>query len=591
MSSTATKSLLALCTVAAALSATHFTSPQEADACGCFVPPDPTVPIVQAGERILFARENGIITSHVQVQYAGPAEEFGWLLPLPSIPEMELGTDETFAQLIAQTQPTYRLDRQYNGDCPFDPFRNGGFGGGAGSPDSASEGDDGGGDGTPLVLRDAIGPYDFAVLKADDKQDMLDWLDENGFFVPAGTDNAVDPYIRPGAYFLALKLLSGEDTGDLQPVVINYESDLPMIPIILTSVAADPDMGVQVWVLGEDRAIPRNYNHTKINDAALDWLNAGANYVDVVTDAVDEIEGHHSFITEYAGTSGVMVDILDYQGRFGNLGELATKDTVVDYVQYMNDTGFALFTNSQFGFSPQYSSQVLNVLQKHFPMPQALIDEEIAPADYYWNIYYYLVYDREENPEKYADLDEDFDPTLVTDELRERFVEPTLKAGELFRNNPYLSRMFTTLSPNEMTKDPVFSFSPDLPEVSNVHTGTLTYYCNLVADPRLDNTPAILETEQGFELVFSDGTGESSIGALDANNFYTEIDMPQSHFQEVLYEEGEAEVVIDNTKAIAKALADARDGGSGGCSVGGKNNGAGALFLLLALVALRRKRD
>jgi hypothetical protein len=32
---------------------------RPADACGCFTPPDPTVPLVQAGERILFAVDQG----------------------------------------------------------------------------------------------------------------------------------------------------------------------------------------------------------------------------------------------------------------------------------------------------------------------------------------------------------------------------------------------------------------------------------------------------------------------------------------------------------------------------------------------------
>src|SRR5262245_57816670 len=77
---------------------------RDAEACGCFVPPDPTVPIVQAGERILFATENGTITAHIQIQYAGSRDEFGWLLPLPSVPVLELGTDELFTTLINNTQ-------------------------------------------------------------------------------------------------------------------------------------------------------------------------------------------------------------------------------------------------------------------------------------------------------------------------------------------------------------------------------------------------------------------------------------------------------------------------------------------------------
>ena len=34
-----------------------------AEACGCFAPPNPTVPVVQAGERILFAMKDGVVTA------------------------------------------------------------------------------------------------------------------------------------------------------------------------------------------------------------------------------------------------------------------------------------------------------------------------------------------------------------------------------------------------------------------------------------------------------------------------------------------------------------------------------------------------
>ncbi len=580
------KTLLAITLTGLVAGGVHLSAPNEAEACGCFVPPDPSVPIVQAGERILFGMQNGIVTSHIQVQYSGAAEEFGWLLPMPSIPEMELGTDELFAQLIANTQPKYRLDREYRGDCPFDPFRNGGFGGQSPS-DSSSEGDPGSDEGSPLVLRDSIGPYDFAVLRADEKQPMLDWLSENGFFVPAGTDDVVGPYIQPGAYFLALKLLKGNDVGDLQPVVLKYQSDLPMIPIILTSVAADPDMGVQVWVLGDDRAIPRNYHHTKINDAAIDWINAGENYVDVVTAAVDESEGHHAFVTEYAGNSNVMLNILDYQGRFGNVAELAAKTEAVDFVQHINNSGFALFSGGgPNGFSPTYPSQVLNILQAHLPVPKLLLDEGITAADYFWNFTYYVGSYQEQFPEKFLDLDLEFSAQEVATQLDERVVAPTLAAGQMFRDHDYLSRLFTTLSPNEMTKDPVFSFNPDLPEVSNIHTGTITYYCQLLADPTIQTAPAVLYTEQGFKLVYSNGTGEA-----DAVNPYTEVVMPQSQYQEVLREEGDAEVVLDNTDLINAALASERGANSGGCSVGGSSSAAGLWLLALGLLALRRRRE
>ena len=124
---------------------------------------------------------------------------------------------------------------------------------------------------TPLVLQSSVGPYEFAVLKADSLADMQKWLQDNRYAVPTTSDAAVGPYIRPGAGFLALKLKADASSGSIQPVVLRC----PTIP--------DPDqpdfgqtvtnMGVQVWVLGNSRAIPRNYYHAVINDAQLDLLN------------------------------------------------------------------------------------------------------------------------------------------------------------------------------------------------------------------------------------------------------------------------------------------------------------------------------
>ncbi len=553
----------------------------DADACGCFAPPDPSVPIVQAGENILFGVENGVVTMHIQVQYSGPAEEFGWLLPLPSLPEMELGVDELFAQLIVTTQPKYVLIPEYRGDCSFDPSRGGGGPGLAGATDSDGEGalpDD---PGSPLVLEDSVGPYDYAVLRADSKQPMLDWLAQNGYFIPAGTDDVIDPYINPGAYFLALKLQKGNDLGDLQPVVLKYQSDLPMIPIILTSVAAEPDMGIQVWVVGDSRAIPRNYYHTTINDAQIDWINFGANYVDVVTRAADEADGHRTFVTEYAGTSDVMVDVLDPSWRFGDLDYLATVADAVDYVNYLNSNGYPIQQQLP-PFGLQYSSQMIAILQRHLPMPEKLETElEITPNDYYSSFYYYITYHRVDFPEYYTDLDLTFDPVEMTAEIEERFVEPSRQAGEMFRTHPYMTRMFTTLSPEEMTRDPVFSFNPDLAEYSNSHNGRIIYYCD-GSTTEQGETPVRIITEAGFELNLPKGT--------DQNPWANSPVMPDSHYISIVREEGGEEVVVDNTDVIVAALEGEK---TGGCSIG-QGRSTLPLWLsvvgLVAIALLRRRR-
>ena len=550
----------------------------RAHACGCFAPPDPSVPIVQSGERILFSMEDGLVTSHIQIQYSGEAEEFAWLVPLPAEPVLELSTDELFTQIITTTQPKYRLIREYKGFCTFDPARNTNLGGGDSSAPPAAPGSpesDG-----PLVLRDTVGPYDYAVLRADSKQPMLDWLNQEEFFVPAGTDEAVDPYIREGGFFLALKLRKGNSVGDLQPVVVKYRSEMPMIPIVLTSVAADPDMPILVWVLGQSRAIPRNYYHTHINDALIDWLNAGANYIDVVTRAVDEANRHQSFVTEYAGTSEIMRGVLDWDGRFGDLEQLAQITDPVGYVGYLQSNGYTTPGSGGPFFGFQFSSQMTSILERHLPVPAEILERGVAPGEFYISFEYYLTEYSIEYPDQYEVLYADFDPALLTAEIAERIVVPTRAAGQLFRDNPYMTRLFTTLSPDEMTRDPVFSFNPDLPEVSNIHEARLTYQCGAYSDDR-GTTPARLVTEQGWLLRMPDG---------EDNYDWLGVTMPASESTEVLREEGAPEVVGDNHGNIDAAIEEYR---GGGCSVapGAGAGGLSSLLLVgLALGWMRRRR-
>lgn len=537
--------------------------PSEAEACGCFAPPDPTVPIVQAGERIVFAQDGNQVVAHIQIQAQGDAGEFGWLLPLPSVPEMQLGTEELFALIQQTTQPRYRLTRVGDDNCLF-PL---GGGIGRGSPSAGFENNDGsmGPSDSPLVLEDSIGPYDFAVLKADRRDEMLAWLAENRYFIPTGTEDVVGPYIRPGAYFLALKLRKGNDLADIQPVVLRYTSDLPMIPIILTSVAATPDMGVQVWVLGEHRAIPRNYHHTVLNEEHINWFDAGSNYPELVVAATNEAPDGQSFITEYAGPTTPMLDRLDWSGRFGDRVSLAQAEDVYALAQDLSGRGF-----------PDASS-FRNLLAKYYPYPARLESEGVLEEDFYRNVGYWLGYFRDQRPELFEGYAPEFEPEALVDELWERIVVPTLDAGALFRHHSKMTRMLTTLSPEEMTRDPVFSFNPDLPDVSQEHQATFTYQCGGFQDGP-GNTPGVLELADGRRIYVMQPDTYSGRAPERA---------PYSRRIETLREEGPAVVEIDNEDLMPLDS-------SGGCTCAAPRTHPSLGLLLgmvgVALFGYRRRR-
>jgi MYXO-CTERM domain-containing protein len=331
-------------------------------------------------------------------------------------------------------------------------------------------------------------------------------------------------------------------------------------------------MGIQVWMLGPGRAIPRNYYHTVINDAKIDWLGYGKNYNDVIIAATKEAEGRHTFVTEFAGSSSRMQGLLNGSGRFGNQTDLAAQTTDIAFVGYMLQHSYPL------------TAQTVAVLQKYIPVPAI---PNITPAQFYSNISYYLGTSyRAQNPSQFTGWTENFQPAMMAQDLQDRVVGPTLAAGALFDQQPYLTRLYTTLSPENMNKDPVFSFNVGLPDYSNAHNATLTYHCNLLGtNDNQSTTPATLVTESGWAIDFPGGTG--SLGGT-----YRAPAGPSSQRIEILREQGAPEVVTDNTSRISNAL----DAG-GGCGVGvgggrASRNVVGAIGLvaLAALMKMRRKR-
>jgi hypothetical protein len=549
-------------------------------ACGCFTMPSVATPVVQAGERILFAHDGQNVIAYIQIQYSGNADQFGWLVPLPSVPTLQLGTDEMFTVLGNVTQPQYQLTttNQFcgGGSSSSTSSTSSGIGCGADDTAGAEAAYDLGmraasdmGSMNPVVVQASVGPFDYAVLKADDQSEMQQWLMDNGYFVPDATGTAVAPYIHTGAFFLALKLRAGQTAGDIVPIILSYPSDLPMIPITLTSVGAVPNMGVMVFVLGSARAIPRNYHHTVIDDMPV-WL--GAPYQSVVNRAMQDAPGHHSFITEYAGGSSIMSGQLYYAGRFGDLTQLAAITDPASYISFLRQYNYT------------FDSTLFALLERFLPMPAQAVTDGVTESEYYGQYEYY-------SSHYSVDFDggappTSFDSAGLTAAIDMRIVEPTKSTQALFDGNPYLTRLYSTISPEDMNLDPVFSSNPDLPEVSLIHSATITYPCS--GDPWLS-------TGDGFEVQYQGGVAP----------YYASL--PSTLRLETLREAGPPQVEVDNTASIKAQLGPVSHGssqstmsssppshGSTGCecdfSPRTRNQVGTGMFVIVALALIRRRR-
>ncbi len=465
-----------------------------ARACGGFF--CTTFPMNQVAENILFVQGEGTVTTHVQLLYSGAASDFAWILPLPSVPELAVSHNDIFTRLQWATQPFFQLNFEED-DCgfPIMVLRD------AVPTDLAEEG-------VEVVLQEQVGPYDTAVITSEDPQAIVDWLVDNGYQLGALGVPLLTPYVEDDFYFLALKLAADQEVGDLQPIAMTYAAERPGIPIRLTAVATVPDLGVRAWVLADHRAIPENYLHVKINEALIDWWSGGFNYPEVVTQAADEAGGQ-AFVTDYAGPSSIVGDF--FFGEF-DLETLRGKSHPADFLDEALGQGFPRDTQMQ------------TLIRRHIPMPAAVLEEGVlevvfggdreaydkakeegwlqdtAERSFYNNM---RAYDRWT-----ADLD--FDAAAFAADLERIVVEPLEGLEQVFADKPYLTRLYTTLSADEMTVDPMFDYNPDLPTVDNIRSADARWDCGGSADTPLDKWELVVTLADGREVrstPFADGGG------------------------------------------------------------------------------------
>ena len=475
----------------------HLCAPR-ASACGGFFCSNS--PMNQVAENILFIQGEGTVTTHVQLQYSGSASDFAWILPVPSVPELAISHNQIFNQLQWTTQPGFQLNFQDDAGCGFPPlFR---------TLDGVAEATTDETGGVEVVAREEVGPYDTAVITSEDPQAIVNWLVDNGYQLGDLGIDLLIPYVDKGSYFLALRLAADREVGDLQPIALTYAGDELCIPIRLTAVATAPDLGVIAWILGEHRAIPRNYLHVQINEALIDWFNGGFNYPEVVTQAANEAGGQ-AFVTDYAGSSKVVSNF--FFGEF-DLAALRQQQHPADFLSAALRQGF-----------PR-DAQMQTLIRRHIPMPEVVVTagvlevvfggdreayEEMHEAGLLQDLAERSFYNDLRAYDRYIE-DLAFDPKAFADDLQSIVVEPLQGVWQHFAEKPYLTRLYTTLSADEMTLDPIFGYNPDLPEVPNLRFADARWECTDPENTPLEEWELVIALGDGREIrtkPFADGAG------------------------------------------------------------------------------------
>ena len=447
---------VAVATATILLASTLSTTSKPLQACGGFF--CQTAPINQAGEQIVFRQEGDEITAMVRILYSGSAEEFSWVVPVPNTPEISLGSDITFTQLEFATRPQFFLERRGEQCEEFVPN----FGV---TPDTAgAPGNDEDDSGVFIEQELQIGPFDIDIVSSDNPDDLAIWLQDNGYELTDRGAELLAPYITDGMKFVAVKLLNGEGIDSIQPLLMKYTSDKPVIPIRLTAVAAMPDMGVLTWVVADARAVPENYEHVTPNYTRLNWYtgsgNAYASYQTLITEAMNETAEGQGFATDYAGEiSDEIVSQLPNTERL---------EEILEDLDSRDDANFIAYSFFNFFFNSNTFSSRVAVLQRELPIEGDDVSINVAAANY----------------QTTAGLQSQYSPEqlraariALRDFIVTREIEPVLNANALLPQGAYMTRLFTTLSAEEMTKDPSFSYNASMPDQAIERNALLESSC------------------------------------------------------------------------------------------------------------------
>lgn len=427
-----------------------------AQACGGFFCAQ-AQPVNQAAERIIFSQNgDNTVTAVIQILYQGPSENFSWLLPISSVPtgdQIAVASDLAFVRLQQFTNPSYQLTTRVEGTCAAQSFS--GAGGGAGSGGSsglppAAQGS--AGSGVTVAASGVVGAFEWTALELDPALSRpadaaITWLTRNGYDVTPGSDALLGPYLEDGNYLLALRLIKGSDTGSIRPIVLTYDAALPMIPIKLTAVAANDNMGVMTWLLSDARAVPMNYGALELNEARVNWFNASSNYNDVVTAAANDAGGQ-GFVTEFAGSSKSLANVVWPSFEEQNWQRLRSA-TYRSFSELFD----SLFSSYQ-GYDGFWDA-----IRASVTLPQSVpfADFQACPSCYSSKL--------------------QFSPSAVFAAMEASVIKPIRDVQELLDRRPYVTRLYSTLSAADMTVDPVFTTNPDLADVSNVHRAERIIEC------------------------------------------------------------------------------------------------------------------
>lgn len=228
----------------AGLVALPFLAARRAPAC-CAIYPSGK-PVVNADQTVIILWDAATKTQHFirQASFRSRADDFGFLIPTPSQPELEESGNAAFPYLQRLTEPAVETRSRPKGGVSC------GCGGQfAGSVPSAK---------VVVVDEKQVAGFHAVVLAADSADALVGWLNANGYEFSPAAQAWAKPYVEAGWMITALKVAKDPEETDAAAVSaaalrLSFRTDRPLFPY------REPDSGEVARELGAADRLLRIY--------------------------------------------------------------------------------------------------------------------------------------------------------------------------------------------------------------------------------------------------------------------------------------------------------------------------------------------
>jgi hypothetical protein len=238
--------------------------------------------VYESDQKAAIVYKDGVEDLFISVTVKGNSEQFAWLVPTPSKPEVSEGPDNLFSELSE-----YAVQKDTFLEKYISWFL--GYRGSIATTDSISSNSIG----MKLTESDApkvevveekqVGAYDIAVLEADNATVLEEWLNDNGYSATFSKDRVVNDYIKKGWYFTAMKVNQdfqttavedGISTGTIAPINFRFETDKMVYPLKISSVTVstdnldeemEADYNNELYSINYRRPITKDYQYQNID--------------------------------------------------------------------------------------------------------------------------------------------------------------------------------------------------------------------------------------------------------------------------------------------------------------------------------------